>query len=274
MSALHLAVLGLSLLGFAALALGTERYAAQLAGFLPASPLRRTSWWLGWLLLAAAAALALQGLQTAGVGVAMWFGWLSLAGAALAFVLPAWPWRRRETARPERAPRSRAAVSDAGSVGRPRRWIAWGLLAATVAIVLTLFLRVETKPLLRADAVQGKIGPWSFTFAETDRNPPELVDMGVPRKIYSLRFCEACDLEIARAFLKVNKPRALRVSGMMFEGNVRDRRAEIQLPSNLEAGSELWLTVVGKDGSVHQTSWPMKAVSPATVAWFEQQGSR
>jgi len=43
------------------------------------------------------------------------------------------------------------------------------------------------------------------------------------------------------------------------------------LPSNLTARSELWMTVVGKDGAVHQASWPMAAVSPATVTWFANQ---
>lgn len=273
MSVTHLAIFALSLVGFAALAIGTERYSAQLIGFLPAESARRTSWWLGWLLLAGAVLLAVLGLQTAGAGMALWFGWLSLAGVALAFALPDLPWQRREAAKPARAPRGRATASDPGPVRRPRHWIGWSLLTATVAVFLALLSRVETKPLLREDAVQGRVGPWSFTFAETDRDPPELVDMEVPRKIYSLRFCDTCDLEIARAYLKVNKPRALRASGMVFEGKVQDRRAEVQLPANLTAESELWLTVVGKDGSVHQTSWPIKAISPVTVAWFEKQGN-
>ncbi len=274
MKLVHIAIFALSLVGFAALATGTQRYAAQLVGFTPAPHIRRASWWIGWLLLAAALTLAFLRLQTSGVGVTLWFGWLSLAGVALAFVLPDWPWQKREAARPARAPRAKPASAEPEPARKPRRWIGWALLSTAVIGFVALFLQVETKPLLREDAIKGTVGPWSFTFAESDRDPPELVDMNVPRKIYSLRFCEACDLEITRAYLKVNKPRALRAAGMVFEGNVSDRRAEIQLPANLAADSELCLTVVGKDGSTHQASWPMETVSPATVAWFAGQESK
>lgn len=271
MIAVHIAVLVLGLLGFAGLGIGTQRYAPQIMGFLPAPSLRRASWWSGWALLGAAFVLSLFGLQTTGVGGALWFGWLSLAGLMLTFGLPRWPWRRLEAHRGAREPRTMDVGGTTAPVRKPRRWIGLGLLAATLVGFLALLLQVETKPLLRDDVVQGKVGPWAFTLAETDRDPPELVDMDVPRKVYSLRFCSACDLEITRAYLKVNRPRALRVAGMVFEGNVRERRAEIQLPDNLRADSELWLTVVGKDGSTHQVFWPISAISPATVAWFAEQ---
>ncbi|WP_341644794.1 hypothetical protein [Thauera sp. SDU_THAU2] len=61
---------------------------------------------------------------------------------------------------------------------------------------------------------------------------------------------------------------------MAFMGQRWERRVEIPLPSTTRADSELWLTVVGKDGSVHQTMMRMDRASPATVAWFDEQRSK
>ena len=267
----HLAILALNLLGFTGLAIGTERYAPQLVGFKPAKPERKASWIMGWLLLALALALATQRMETAAVGIVVWLGWLSLAGVSLVFLMPELPWQKAARSAPRRAARGKAASNDNAPVRKPRHWIGLSLLAMTAVVSIAALLSTETMPLSREDAIEGTVGPWSFTLAEIDRDPPEVMHLDVPLKAYRIRFCETCDLEILRAYLKVNKPRALRASGMAFGGNSWDRDVEIQLPANLTANSELWLTVVGKDGSVHRASWPMSEVSPATVDWFEQQ---
>ncbi len=271
MSGLHLAILGLSFLGFVALAIGTERHAKHLLRTVPAPHLRLAARSGGWLLLAGALALGVTGLVTAGVGIAIWTGWISLAAVALVFALPRWPWQPPVKASPERASRRKADAMDAEPARPPRRWIGLALLAATTGTFAVAFANVETKPLLRDDALRGQVGPWPFTFAEADRNGPEVADMDVPMKAYRVRFCETCDDQILRVYLKVNRPRAMRVSGVAFGGARWERSVEIQLPGTLTATSELWMTVVGKNGAVHQTSWPMQAVSPATVAWFEKQ---
>jgi len=271
MSGVHLAMLALSFLGFVALAIATERHAKHLLRIVPAPQWRLAARVGGWLLLAAALALGVSGLVTAGVGIAIWTGWIALAAVALVFALPRWPWQPPVKASPERKPRKTAALAEDQTRRSPRTWIGWLLLAATSGTFAVAFARVETKPLQRDDAIHGKIGPWPFTFAETERDVPELVEMDVPMKAYRLRFCEACDDQILRVYLKVNRPRAMRASGVAFEGARWERTAEIQLPANLTATSELWLTVVGKDGRVHRTSWPMRAVSPATVDWFAKQ---
>ena len=140
-----------------------------------------------------------------------------------------------------------------------------------MAIFSIALARVEVQPLKRADAMQGTVGPWPFTFAEADRAGPELMEMDVPMKEYRLRFCEACDSGIRQAYLKVNQPRSARAVGMAFMGQRWERRVEIPLPSTTQADSELWLTVVGKDGSIHQTALRMDRVSPASVAWFDEE---
>ncbi|MBW7901928.1 MAG: DUF3325 domain-containing protein [Rhodocyclaceae bacterium] len=272
MTLAHLSMLALSLLGFTALALATERHARHLLRRLPTPRWRLLARVAGWLLLAAALASGIRALG-ADVGLTLWLGWLSVAALALVFALPKWPWQ--PAAAPAPARRTRDPAAD-GSAPLPaddafRHRTAWALLAATVAAFAVGLLREEPHPLQRGDAQRGRIGPWTFALAEADRQPPEVVDMDVPLKAYRLRFCEACDLDIRHAYLKVKRPRSLRAAGMAFNGARWERRVEIQLPANLTADSELWLTVVGKDGSVHQASWPMSQVSPATVAWFEQQ---
>ncbi|MFT4053337.1 MAG: DUF3325 domain-containing protein [Novosphingobium sp.] len=271
MSGVHLAMLALSFLGFVGLALGTERHAKHLLRTVPAPQWRLAARIGGWLLLACALALGVTGLVTAGVGIAGWTGWIGLAAVALVFALPRWPWQPPVKASSERTPRKKAVPVEDEPIRQPRRWIGWLLLAATTGAFAVAFARVESKPLQRDDAHKGKVGPWTFTFAETERDGPELADMDVPMKNYRLRFCEACDDEILRVYLKVNRPRAMRASGVAFDGARWERSVEIQLPSNLSAASELWLTAVGKNGAVHRISWPMKAVSPATVDWFAQQ---
>lgn len=268
MSAAHIGMVALGFCGFVALALGMERHAKHLLNRTPGPRFRRLARAGGWLLLAAALALGIATLETSGMGIVFWFGWLSLAALLLVFALPEWPWQPRVPTRPERAPRS---VADDQPIRAPRRWIGWALLAGTLGTFFTAYAHVDVKPLARADAIRGSVGPWAFTLAETDREGPEIADMNVPLKAYRLRFCESCDAGIARAYLKVNRPRTLRASGMAFSGNRWEREVEVQLPSNLTGASQLWLTVVGKDGRVHHASWPMRQVSPATVDWFAKQ---
>ncbi|WP_083949228.1 DUF3325 family protein [Sphingobium cloacae] len=66
MSGLHLAILALSFLGFVALAIGTGRYAKHLLRTVPSPQWRTAARVGGWLLLAAALALGVTGLVTAG----------------------------------------------------------------------------------------------------------------------------------------------------------------------------------------------------------------
>lgn len=271
MSGAHLAMLVLAFGGFVALALGTERHAKHILRLLPALRWRRTARFGGWLLLGAALLLGMRALDTAGVGIAIWCGWLSIAALALVFVLPEWPWQPPAKERPERAPKGAASAMDDGSIHRPRRWIGWLLLGGTMGTFAFAYAHVELRAMDRDDAIHGQVGPWRFTFAEADRNGPEVADMDVPIKAYRLRFCETCDAGILHVYLKVNKPRAMRAAGVAFEGNRWDRSAEIQLPSNLTGDSQLWMTVVGKDGTAHHMAWPMKRVSPATVNWFARQ---
>lgn len=262
----HLSILGVSLLAFFALALATERHAEHLLGRLPAPHWRLSARATGWLLMAMTLYWGIAALDV-GVGITLWLGWLTVAALVLVFFFPYWPWQppvRERSVRPFRA----GAAEPAAPRPRARQAGALALLMATVAVFAVGLARAEKQQLKRPDAIQGQVGPWSFTLAEAYREPPELMDMDVPMKEFRLRFCGTCDSDIRQAYLKVNKPRSARAVGMAFMSQRWERRVEIPLPSTTEANSELWLTVVGKDGTVHQTALRMDRASPATVAWF------
>ena len=271
MTPVHLAILLISLAGFAALALATERHAEHLLGRLPAPQWRLLARAIGWALLAIALALGIGAMGT-GVGITLWLGWLSIAALALVFAFPKWPWQPEERvkpARPARAAQAGAALPPAPP--RLRRWLAAALLAAVPVVFLLALKATPIAPLLRADAFAGQVGPWSFRLAESNHNVPDLVAMDIPMKSYQVRFCEDCDAQIRAAYLKVNKPRSLRAAGIVLNGARWNRTVDIQLPANTTADSMLWLTVVGKDGEMHQAAVRLADVSPATVAWFKQR---
>lgn len=270
-TALHAGLLAISLLGFFALALASERYGEHLLGRPPSAPLQLAARIAGWLLLALALAWGVAALN-AGVGIAMWLGWLTVAALVLVFSFPKWPWQPPARAKPERTPK----LPDASTIPVPRRRrrVAAVLLLATAGVFGYSLAQVEPQLLQRPDAVRGKIGPWAYTLAEAHREAPELMAMDIPFKEFRIRFCDSCDLEIRQVLVKVNRPRNERTTGMAFMGARWERRAEIPLPSTTNADSELWLTVIGKDGSVHQAAVPVARVAPSTVAWFKQQGSK
>lgn len=259
---LNAAVLATSFMGFVLLALASERPGELLLQRVPSGRERLTWRVLGWPLLAVALGLCVWGWGWS-IGSVAWLGWLCMASAALVFALPRWTEKRKKAkpgpASPVQPPvRSRLGrtLAIVLLVGAPLVF-AWGLYTTPV------------KPLQRADAIQGQAGPWAFTLAETDRDPPTLVVRDIPTKRFQVRFCEACDAEIRSVYLKVHKPRSLRGAGIVFFGSRWDRSVEIQLPGNTRARSELWLTVEGKDGSVHQASVPIQDIAPATAHWFE-----
>ncbi|MBH1965714.1 MAG: DUF3325 domain-containing protein [Comamonadaceae bacterium] len=266
----HLGILAVSLAGFFALALATERYAEHLLGHLPAPRWRLLARIFGWLLLCLSLAWAIAVLDI-GVGITLWLGWLSVAALAWIFIFPKWPWQPQVRHKPARQPKPDQETVRPISEPRVQRWIAAGLLVTTVAVFSIALARTESQPLKSPGALQATVGPWRFTLAEAHQSPPEVMEMDVPMKQYRLRFCDTCDNEIRQAYLKVHKPRSTHATGMGFTGQRWERRVEIPLPSTTQAGSELWLTVVGKDGQVHQSAWRIEQVSPSTVAWFDEQ---
>lgn len=142
----HLGILAVSLGGFFLLALATERHAEHLLGSLPAPRWRLLARIAGWLLLGASLAWAIAVLNV-GVGIALWLGWLSIAALAWVFIFPKWPWRPPAREQPVRKAKPPPAEVAPAAEARARRWIAAGLLVATIAVFSIALARVDVHPL-------------------------------------------------------------------------------------------------------------------------------
>lgn len=258
----HLAVLVLSLGGFALLALGSEREGAVLLRRSPSAGEKRVFRWLGGSLLGLALALCVWGWFSH-FGTVLWLGWLSVAAVALVFAIACWPWRQAQPLRRARQVTARQLTPHA----KP----AWLLALAAVPLAFGWQLwQAEPWPVLRADAVRGEIGPWRYRLAEEEREAPEVLASGAAVKHVVLRL-EGDELAVARAWLRVQPPRSLRTAGMAFEGSHGNREAMIVIPLSATAQDAFWLTVQGKDGQVYQVEIAMRRLSPATAAFVEDQ---
>jgi hypothetical protein len=135
--------------------------------------------------------------------------------------------------------------------------------------------QVDPLPVLREDALIGKVGPWAFTLAELDANAPKQGKSGAVQKVFALRFAEAAFLQIRAAYLRARQPRSLKAAGiplrsdrnmsrgLSFQGN-RLHMARILIPPE----EQLWLTVEGWNGEIHQTAMEIARVSPALARFL------
>lgn len=266
---LNAAMLIASTSGFLALALASEKPGTALWGYRAGVRKRNRLRLLGWPLLVVALTCGVIGWGQS-VGWTTWFGWLTLAGAGLVFAFPYWERARAKS--PSRARRGAAPVPLIAPLQSRlgRGGVATLLVAAPLAFVVAVALW-PVQPVLRDDAIRGVAGPWSFTIAEYDRRVPRILLGDFPTKGFQIRFCDTCDDEIRAAYLKVNKPRSLRGAGIVFGSERWNRFVEIQLPNSTRPDSELWLTVEGKDGSLHYASWPMDQITPRTAVWLAER---
>lgn len=262
-----LAALLAGLAGFLALALAMEKHGRQLLSRPPGAGARFGLRVAGWALLALALYLSMRHrLWTAATVV--WLQALAVVGVALIFRLSKWARRSDTPERPGRAPPP-SAPADAPEGRRAVRLAKAVLLLVLPVGFLALLYAAPPKPVLRGDAINGRVGPWTFSLAEIDDKPPVVEALDTPLKAFQLRFCEACDEQVARAFLKIREPRSLRSSGVGFEGDRWNRTVEIGIPPAARAGDGLWLTVEGKDGGVHRVALDIARISPATARFME-----
>ncbi|MFQ6755835.1 DUF3325 domain-containing protein [Cereibacter sphaeroides] len=266
---LNAAMLLASTGGFLALALASEKPGAALLGQKPAPARRWGLRLLGWPLLALALVEGTVGWGPS-VGWVTWLGWLTVAGAGLVFAFPYW--ERARAAAPARERRAAAPVPLLPPLrARPLRAAVLAAVVIAPPAYLAAVALSHEQPVLRADAIAGQAGPWRFTLAEADRGVPRILLGDFPTKSYQIRFCDTCDDQIRAAYLKVNKPRSLRGAGLVFGSDRWNRSVEIQLPNSTGPDSEIWLTVEGKDGSLHHASFPIRQISPATADWLQHR---
>lgn len=151
-----------------------------------------------------------------------------------------------------------------------RNWIfASSLLAIPAAFVIYL-TQQGPEPVFGNNALQGQIGPWSFALAETNDQAPISGPTGAHRKTFQIRFCQACDPHIRRAYLQVSKPEPMPAPRQAFNNTRWTRAVEIAIPPNSEVEHQLWLTVEAKNGEIYHQAFDFHQVSPVTAAFIEQ----
>lgn len=116
------------------------------------------------------------------------------------------------------------------------------------------------------------VGPWSVRMAEWQVQEPYRDGEAGYIKLFSMALCEACVSQVKAAYVRVGKPRTLRAAGGLFFGTPYLQQASVRIPENADADAELWITLEGWDGSVHQAAIPLSEASPSTVAWMKKRG--
>jgi hypothetical protein len=114
------------------------------------------------------------------------------------------------------------------------------------------------------------VGPWSVRLAEFKLNEPDAEGRAGYAKEFALALCPACVDQVRAAYLRVGKPRNIRTAGALFSGTPYRQTAEIRIPQRTTADDELWLTLEGWDGTLHQATIPIRTASPLMAAWLEK----
>ena len=93
-------------------------------------------------------------------------------------------------------------------------------------------------------------------------------------KSFNAALCKACINDVKAVYLRIGKPRSLRAAGTIFFGAPYRMGTNLPIPPRTKPDAQIWITLEGWDGSMHQASVPLAKASPATVAWLEKQGGK
>ncbi len=165
-----------------------------------------------------------------------------------------------------------------------RLWYKWRLHINILLLVIPLGFMPKyfaDAALSRGDSGLGEreigdvqVGPWSLKLAELRNEAP--VDIGPAGHIKSFNamLCQTCIGQVKATYLRIGKPRSLRAAGSIFFGAPYRMGTNVTIPKRTKADDQLWITMEGWDGSMHQASIPLGTASPATVAWLAKQGGK
>jgi len=150
------------------------------------------------------------------------------------------------------------------------------LLVIPVVTLTTYFDRLAlfagAKGLGEREIGEVVVGPWSVRMAEWQVQEPFNDGDAGHIKVFSIAVCEACVSQVKAAYVRVGKPRSLRAAGGLFFGTPYLQQASVRIPDSADANAELWITLEGWDGAVHQAAIPLSQASPITVAWLKKRG--
>lgn len=119
-----------------------------------------------------------------------------------------------------------------------------------------------------------QVGPWSLRLAELRDEAPRSDGPAGYLKGFNAALCDACIEPVKATYLRIGKPRSLRAAGVIFFGTPYRMGTQLPIPEKTRTDAELWITMEGWDGSMHQASVPLAKASPATVAWLENKGGK
>lgn len=119
-----------------------------------------------------------------------------------------------------------------------------------------------------------QVGPWSLRLAELRDEGPRADGPTGYLKSFNAALCDACIEPVKATYLRIGKPRSLRAAGVIFFGTPYRMGASVPVPEKTKTDAELWITMEGWDGSLHQASIPLSQASPATIAWLNKHGGK
>lgn len=119
-----------------------------------------------------------------------------------------------------------------------------------------------------------QIGPWSLDLAELRDEGPRADGPAGYFKSFNAALCASCISGVKAAYLRIGKPRSLRAAGTIFFGTPYRMNTSLPVPEKTPLDAEIWITLEGWDGSMHQASVPLAKASPATIAWLKKQGGK
>jgi len=119
-----------------------------------------------------------------------------------------------------------------------------------------------------------QVGPWSLRLAELRDEAPRRDGATGHVKAFNAALCDACIEQVKATYLRIGKPRSLRAAGVIFFGTPYRMGASLPVPEKTQADAELWITMEGWDGAMHQAAIPLSQASPATIAWLNKQGGK
>ncbi len=169
------------------------------------------------------------------------------------------------------------------SSGLKAWWLRWryrlsALMLAIPVICVTgyfdrLALNGGAKGIGEREVGEIVVGPWSVRMAEWQVMEPYRDGDAGNIKVFSMALCEACVPQVKASYLRVGKPRSLRAAGGLFFGTPYLQWASVPIPDGAGEDAELWITLEGWDGVVHQAAVPLAQASPTTVAWIKKRGA-
>ncbi len=165
-----------------------------------------------------------------------------------------------------------------------RLWHTWRFHLSILLLLIPLGFMPKyfaDAALFRGDSGLGEreigdiqVGPWSLKLAELRDEAPRYEGASGYMKSFNAALCDACIDQVKAIYLRIGKPRSLRAAGVIFFGTPYRMGASLPFPQKTPADADLWITLEGWDGSMHQAAIPLNKASPATLAWLKKHGGK